>query len=367
MSLTFYNLNRKFAILLQSLFLFFVPNSGFCEKGIILNCDDHFLETCFSSIAYLRDCLGCSLSIEIYHLGDALSENSKKQLQLLDVVFRDISIECNDQFKNFKEGYIKPLMLSLTQFEEVIFMDTDLFFFYDPERLFKHSQFEKTGAIFFRDLPELKFCGYEKQPKISAFGDVTPSYQYNHREKLFRSLISTPSESMPADWKQYWSDERPSFTHPRPSEHQKGCCIVLDKKRHKKGLEVLLSFYQEDKKIDMEILNGDKETYWIAFEIANECYYVNEEFPLRFFEIKDENKTEKGSIELIQLLDNKLLFAIKSLSKSKTNIFLLNSNSLNANTQASCDINKDLEHLFFYLQSLERSGKNVNELSRRLR
>ncbi len=281
------------------------------DQGIIVSCSDKYTFTCLINLAYLRDYLGCTLPIEVWYAGDELSERSKDLLKGCGVEFKDLCQIYSEAPKKLRGFHSKPLALAATGFDEVLLMDADLFFFCDPSFIFSHPRYLETGAYFFRDRLEVKYCAYGKQPKYSAFGDWSPNYQYRHREALFRELIETPSQYVPIDWRHYWTKERPSFSNPFPSEHQESSCMAVDKKKHKQGIENLLLLNTIRRKEIYSVVYGDKETYWLSFEMAKEPYFINEQPPLRLYGEWVDKDEERPSVEMVHFVDGKMFYANK--------------------------------------------------------
>ncbi len=337
----------------------------YAVQGIIVACSDKYVPTCFPSLVYLRDCIGCSLPIEVWYAGDELSEKSKLLLKTCGVELKDLCQIYSDHQEELRGFHSKPLALAATAFDQVILMDADLFFFSDPSIIFSHSRFIETGAFFFRDRFEVKYCGYGKQPRYSAHGDWAPSYQYVHRETLFRELIESPSQYVPPDWRHYWTDERPSFLNPFPSEHQESSCLVVDKKRHTRGIENLLILNTTRRKHVYSVVYGDKETYWLAFEMAKEPYFINEEAPLRLYGEWVENDYERSSIEMIHFIDGKMFMASKPPIDFGTNPLFVSSRlplfpdfeNLSEKERRSPTFEelRELKKMLFYYKSLEGS------------
>ena len=105
--------------------------------------------------------LGCNLPIEIMYLGDSdLSEDFRAELEALDEVYtRDLSQMVNDEGWKLAGWAGKPFTILFSSFREVIFIDADSLFFHNPEMLFDDPEYQRTGALFFRDrliMPESK-------------------------------------------------------------------------------------------------------------------------------------------------------------------------------------------------------------------
>ena len=129
-------------------------------RGIVLTAGDDQAPFLLTIIPTFRQ-LGCDLPIEIMYLGDSdLSEDYRSDLESLDgVITRDIAQMVNDEGWKLAGWAAKPFAILHSSFREVVFIDADSLFFKNPETLFEDPQYQKTGALFFRDrliMPENK-------------------------------------------------------------------------------------------------------------------------------------------------------------------------------------------------------------------
>lgn len=149
-------------------------------RGIVLTAGDDQAKYLLTTIYTFRE-LGCDLPIEVMYLGDEdLGEDHRFELEvslfstqrltklcvltkssqaLPGVTTRDISVMVDDKGWKLAGWAIKPYAMLMSSFREVIFIDADSFFFRDPAQLFDDPDYQKTGALFFRDrtiMPESK-------------------------------------------------------------------------------------------------------------------------------------------------------------------------------------------------------------------
>ena len=129
-------------------------------RGIVLTAGDDQAPYLLTSIPIMRE-LGCNLPVEVMYLGDSdLSEDFRSDLEALDgVVTRDIAQMVNDEGWRLAGWAAKPFAILFSSFREVIFIDADSLFFKSPEILFEHTDYKRTGALFFKDrmiMPEQK-------------------------------------------------------------------------------------------------------------------------------------------------------------------------------------------------------------------
>lgn len=221
-------------------------------RGIVLSAGTEQVPFLLSSIPYMRQ-LGCNLPIEVMYLGDEdISEEYREILETLPgVVTRDIKQMVRDAGWELAGWAAKPFAMLLSSFQEVIFIDADAIFFRNPELLFEESQYVETGALFFKDrslFPESK-------------------------RKWLKQILPKPI-SKTAKATRLWSGE---------SGHmQESGVVVIDKWRH--FVELLLvtrmNGPDRDGNEDEDIVGmydmvyGDKETFWLAWELLGNIDYA---------------------------------------------------------------------------------------------
>ena len=150
---------------------------------------------------------------------------STKQIldQFSDVSFHDIAAVLKVDQKVYRGWQIKPWIISLSQFDEVILMDADLFFFENPEGLFDHPGYKKTGAFF--------FCDYRVLFPIKNHNIFTLE-KYLDRRNFIVSLVPAPSDCVPRDMQDMWSEKIPTYKNPFIGDLGESGCIAIDKKIH---------------------------------------------------------------------------------------------------------------------------------------
>ncbi|KAJ5466632.1 hypothetical protein N7539_009588 [Penicillium diatomitis] len=121
-------------------------------KGIVLTGGNHQASYLLTSIQSLRD-MGCELPIEVMYLGDEdLGRLNRRKLEKIKgVITRDLSPLVNDRGWKLKGWALKPFAIMLSSFREAIFIDADSLFLRDPSILFLHPDYQRTGALFFKD------------------------------------------------------------------------------------------------------------------------------------------------------------------------------------------------------------------------
>lgn len=121
-------------------------------RGIVVTAGTGHVPTVMTMIASFRD-LGCTLPIEIMYLNDGdLDVDMQAQLESMEgVITRELAPMVNDAGWTLAGWALKPFAILFSSFREVIFIDADSLFFSSPEKLFSDEDYEKTGALFFKD------------------------------------------------------------------------------------------------------------------------------------------------------------------------------------------------------------------------
>lgn len=298
----------RWALLIAMLFC----GELFAERGIVVALNDRFAQEFFLvSLSSLREERGCQLPIEIWHSGDELSRKMKRALKKFSgVSFRDIAKVLRVPKKRYRGWQIKPWIIQLSRFDEVILMDADLFFFENPEVLFSHPGYQKTGAFFFADLSH----------KFPSFGEVFTLEKYLDRRKFIRSLVSAPSACVLEDMATIWSEEVPTMQNPFVGDLQESGCVVMDKRRHQKSLAAIIQL-NEDRKETYRHVHGDKETFWLGCEMTKTPYYMNPQRPCSL-----ESGTQK--VYVVQFLEGRLFYQQKFPIPLEKKAFFVNGEGL---------------------------------------
>ncbi|MCB0706619.1 MAG: hypothetical protein KDC34_14995 [Saprospiraceae bacterium] len=129
------------------------PSQKFAGQGIVLCGGGETYFTCaWVCIQMLRK-LGCTLPIEFWYLGSA--EMNQEMIRLIE----PLGVKCIDALEVWKEYPVKNLIgwelkayaILHSQFEEVLYLDTDNVPVRDPAFLFESEGYQKTGSVFWPD------------------------------------------------------------------------------------------------------------------------------------------------------------------------------------------------------------------------
>jgi alpha 1,3-mannosyltransferase len=218
-------------------------------RGIVIsgsNSQASYIKTAISSFR----AMGCTLPVEIMYLGDSdLSEDARVELETIpDVITRDIRKMVNDQGWELEGWAGKAFAAFLSSFREVILLDADVLFFNDPALLFDEPGYIESGALFFSDR--------------TVFAQ--------DKRTFLRKILPKPISSKARE-SRWWKGET--------GENQESGVVVVDKWRHFLSIFLTAKLNGPDR-TDSDAGQGtysfwwgDKETWWIGFELAGDTDY----------------------------------------------------------------------------------------------
>ncbi len=278
-------MRRVFCALLFSCHLF-------AERGLVVACCDKYMHLLPTSLEILREVLDCRLPVEVWHSGNELSDHAKETLKrFAPIRFCDVTDHYDGGEKEYRGFQIKGLMLAKSRFDEVLLFDADVFFFQNPEVLFDSEEYKETGAYFFRDRVHKDFF-YR--------GNSKGIRRYLERRDFFLNLIPEPSQYVPKDWLHYWNPKiLPTKSKSINSEHMESGFMAVDKKRHAEGIKMVeklnLNYH-----VTYAYVLGDKETFWLGFEMVKEPYAINEDIPKILWGASTPIQYEVGTVQFVK-------------------------------------------------------------------
>ena len=227
-----------------------------------------YLTNAFVTIAMLRK-VGCTLPIEIFHVGDEITEDAKALFaaRFGDVVFRDALrllttsdsngvVLCDEGAADFSDaegleaealkGFaMKPFALLRSRFDEVLLLDADSSPLVDPEVLFRTPQYLHYGSTFWLD-----FNGNSV------------------KNGWYRALGLQPPHSSDAGKHGSAADAAKEHTYRSESGRDiESGQFLLDKREHGDVVEYAW-FINCNGALAYRFQHGDKDTYRQAFGLA---------------------------------------------------------------------------------------------------
>ena len=211
-------------------FIHCIPSysANYSGRGIVICAGGlRYLGCAWVCIRMLRH-VGCSLPIELWHLGPAEMDATLVQH------FRRLNTVCVDGFVVQKKAparilngwELKAYAIIHSQFEEVLLIDADNVAVVNPEFLFDTPQYLKTGAIFWPDFGRL-------EPTRSIWAITGVSYR-----------------------------DEPEFESGQ---------VIVHKKRSWKALQ-LTKWFNDYSDYFYHHIHGDKETFHMAWRKLEQSY-----------------------------------------------------------------------------------------------
>jgi len=230
------------------------------------------LDMGLSLISELR-CLGNRELIQVYHCGaDELSDRSKQLLFRLDDHIELVDV-CTDLSRRgvisanmtraFRSWWIKPLAVYHTDVRHVMMLDVDDVLMKDPAVLRDLDGYVETGTTFFYDrvVHKKKFLNGNDHGRF-YLRRLLREFDY---ARFDVSEGYAPSEHV-----------FNSFALKGRSCHEMDSSMVLiDKKRAGQTVMDIMLWLITEERFRFKYSWGDKETFWLAFELAHAPYFFS--------------------------------------------------------------------------------------------
>lgn len=219
---------------------------SYSGRGIVICAGGKYVKLAVHAIKVIR-LLGCNLPVEVFFNGPE-DMNPKQQEYLRNLKYvqvKDINAYINAQELGLKTWDIKPFSLLLSSFAETILLDADTIFVHSPETILDDSGYLKTGTAFFYDRT---LYGYNVHNATAWFETVMPP-------PLSNQLLSSRIYNRTTNYE------------------QEAGVVVVDKSRRLLGLLATCRLNFPDYKVELhKYTHGDKESFWIGMEMADEPY-----------------------------------------------------------------------------------------------
>lgn len=203
--------------------------SNFEEKGIVICAGGLSYFTCaWVLIHILRKKLGCTLPIQLWYIGNEMTQTVIDALKPLDVTCHDI-LDYEDI--TISLGYqLKALSILHSSFKEVLYLDADNVCVQNPEFLFDIPAYKNCGSIFWPDF-----------------------WQTDHLNQIWKI-----TETQPIETKEFESGQ-----------------LIINKELCWKELNLAV-YFNRFARIYYKLLLGDKDTFKFAWMILNTKFYFIE-------------------------------------------------------------------------------------------
>ncbi|KAI8080222.1 mannosyltransferase putative-domain-containing protein [Gilbertella persicaria] len=216
-------------------------------KGIVFCVGNDQFKFAATSIRTLREVLNCTLPIEVFFIRESdlsLAKRTYLQTEFDNISLRKLENYVSYYYTRFGGWAMKPFAMLASSFTEVLMVDADAFFLQDPTKLFRDEGYKLTGSLFFYD--RTLFANWEKGAD------------------WLRSFLPTTSNLVP---KSRWFKKT-------SSHEQESGVVLMDKQKALLGLlsTCKLNGINERDEVVYKHIHGDKETFWIGFEIMQTAY-----------------------------------------------------------------------------------------------
>jgi hypothetical protein len=270
-------------------------SSKFKSKCIVVGVGNRYAKYAIHSIKVIR-MLGCQYPIEVFY-------NGEKDLDIVQIAYLkkmtnvkviDIRSLIDMDLLGLESWDIKPFMMLLSSFAEVLLIDADTIFLQNPEVMFHDPGYLRTGALYFYDRT------------ISAYNDKS-------KKDWLRSILPRPLSPTLLSSRYY--NEISGY-------EQDSGVVLINKQMNLFGLlGACLLNAKKERQILHEMSHGDKESFWIGFELAGDKY---EFVPTMSGSIGKSRRRKNGKQRLCGKLlhfdrDGELLWFNDGITTSKRN------------------------------------------------
>jgi len=284
----------------------YTPRFPLVTRGIVMCLHDNAVPMGLSLIQELR-ALGNRDLIQIYHcLPSELSAASKELIYKMDgyVEIVDICILLIadktftiDMAKKLQNFWLKPIALIHSSLEEVMLLDADDVFLEDPSVLWTNVGYKTTGTLFFYDRV-IKSNEYFNKKVIHYGGKYRKQLDdRNESKSTLENRLRSIANGLALHKTQYLKkmvDIFPfrnwNFTYRGPSQkllksyawkeltaHEQDSSVVLINKRQPDSDTALsvMWYLATVHRLEFDFSWGDKEAFWMSYELSNLDYYFS--------------------------------------------------------------------------------------------
>ncbi|KAI8610011.1 mannosyltransferase putative-domain-containing protein [Chytriomyces sp. MP71] len=226
------------------------------QTGIVICSGKWHFEMAVHLILTLRNVLNCTLPIEIHYAGP--DDTTPRMLRAFRALPRVRAVNLlrsfPDETRHWGGWSLKPYAALASAFRRVILVDADALFFADPRVLVEESvRFRRFGQVFFHD-------------RTLGANDAWWFKEIN------------PVRSRVADGLRYMGKDVP-----RSSQHEMESGVVVVDKARSGVLHALLMVCKMNQKVERDGVTyhrvyGDKETFWISWELVRVPYAFTPSF-----------------------------------------------------------------------------------------
>lgn len=252
---------------------------SFEGDGIVICVNDKYASMALATLRSIREVLHSTLPFEVFYMGDEDLSSINRDLFKLIPDTKVIDIDKVFALAEIKVwGWaVKSFALLASSFRNAMLIDADITFFYKPEEFFRGPLFQDHRALFFQD----------RTIKVTD-----QQYYYDAREFIDSLVPMNESIRMKSN----------RLYHGLSSHQQESGVVLIDKVDRFEGLlAVCLLNSGKTRTEAYKHMYGDKETFWIGFEMVNQDYAFNPKAPGAVGVADPKSKNEVCSIQLIHV------------------------------------------------------------------
>jgi hypothetical protein len=226
---------------------------SFKGSGIVICVGNHHTKMAVATIKMIRQVYNSLLPVEVFYTGENdLSPSNRAKFEAIPFTKTiDIVKLLDNSILNLKGWAIKPFAILASSFEKTMLIDADVVFLQSPQTLFDSQLFMDKGALFYHDRSlyksseETRKWFYELMPK--------PPSAYSQTLRIFQG---------------------------KTGHEQESGVVLINKRETLVGLLATCTLNvgpirdQSYKKV-----YGDKETFWLGYEIVQASYIFSPFFP----------------------------------------------------------------------------------------
>ncbi|KAI8330611.1 mannosyltransferase putative-domain-containing protein [Chlamydoabsidia padenii] len=225
----------------------FAINKNTTGRGIVMCVGNSQFYFAKRAIQAIRQVFKSHLPIDVFAIND--DDLSLNKRQFLETTFEDVRVinivdRIDPDGTRFDGWSLKPYSVLASGFDEVILMDADVYFFQSPDTLFDDAGYQATGTLFFYDR--------------TLFGDWTLGRFW------LNSFLPSVSSLVPRlRWWNFLS-----------AHEQESGVVVINKRQSLLGLLAAckINAKRERDEVTYKYAHGDKETFWIGYEMVQTPY-----------------------------------------------------------------------------------------------
>ena len=242
------------------------------SSGLTIPLPEKYQEITYKNISILRNYFHYNDPIEIWEVGDELSESTRNKLSTLPNVHFKNTTTYDDRINHWRGFQVKGLVAKYTQFDDYIHCDGDVTFFQNPTVIYDSKQYKETGSFIFLDFQAWVFHNLHEngEDKSSSL-----SY-YLARREYIRKLLPVESPYFFDNWRYLYLDWIPDI--PVQESSTETGVVYINRIMHS---DVIQSIYDmnNDHEETYKYVYGDTATFWLPFVMHNKPFGLNDTYP----------------------------------------------------------------------------------------